>query len=185
MTGFLRRGAAFAAAALSALGAVLAQDEAPASPGDAAVAAAARLRDAVKRIDPAAAFTDNGADFTVAGTQLILVYDINADRMRVIAPVAESAALKPEELMRLLQADFDSALDARYAIAQGVLWSTFIHPLSTLSGEEFGSGVGQTVNLVVTYGTTYNSGLFVFGGGDSAEEQQKLIEELEEKGSEI
>lgn len=185
MTGFFRRGAAFAAAALSALGAVLAQEPAPEAPGDAAVAAAARLRDAVKRIDPAAAFTDNGADFTVAGVEVLLVYDTSADRMRLIAPVADAGALKSEELLRLMQANFDSALDARYAIAKGVLWSTFLHPLTSLGGEEFGSGLGQTVNLVATYGTTYNSGLFVFGGGDSAEEQQKLIEELEKKGSEI
>lgn len=186
MTGFFRRRAAFAAAALASLSAALAQGSPPAeTPGDAAVAAAARLREAVKRIDPAAAFTDNGADFTVAGVEVLLVYDTSADRMRLIAPVADAGALKSEELMRLMQANFDSALDARYAIAKGVLWSTFLHPLTSLGGEEFGSGLGQTVNLVETYGTTYNSGLFVFGGGDSEEEQRKLIEELEKKGSEI
>ncbi len=31
-----------------------------------------------------------------------------------------------------MQANFDTALDARYAIAKGALWSTFIHPLSDL-----------------------------------------------------
>lgn len=179
-----RRGGAFAAAALAAMSAVLAQ-EAPPAPGDAAVEAAARLRDAVKRIDPNADFMDNGAEFEVAGVKLMLVYDINADRMRLVAPVAETAAITAEEMTRLMQANFDSALDARYAIAQGILWSTFIHPLSSLGGEEFGSGVGQTVNLVATYGSSYSSGLFVYGGGDSAQEQQDLIEELEKKGSEI
>lgn len=180
-----RRGAGFAAAALASLNAALAADKESAGPGDAAVEAAARLREAVIRIDPAAKLTDNGAEFTVAGADVILVYDINADRMRLVSPVVEVSSLGADDLMRLLQADFDSALDARYAIAQGVLWSTFIHPLSSISGEEFGSGVGQTVNLVATFGSTYSSGLFVFGGGDSAEEQRKLIDELEKKGSEI
>jgi len=39
-----------------------------------------------------------------------------------------------------MQANFDSALDARYAIAKGKLWSAFIHPLSELNEEQFFSG---------------------------------------------
>jgi len=160
-----------------------AQDDA--APGDAAVAAAARVRDTVRRIDPAAEFSDAGAEFTVNGVTLLLVYDISADRMRVIAPVAESGALSAEETMRLMQANFDSALDARYAVAKGYVWAVFLHPLSSIDGSEFGSGVAQTVNLVTTYGTSFNSGIHIFGGGDSLEEQQDLVEELEKKGSEI
>jgi hypothetical protein len=79
----------------------------------------------------------------------------------------------------LLQANFDSALDARYAIAQDTLWGTFIHPLSELSDEEFLVGLAQTVNVVTSYGTSYSSGMFIFGGGDSSDiERQRLIEEL-------
>lgn len=160
-----------------------AEDEA--APGNAAVEAAARIREAVRRIDPAATMSEAGAEFSVNGIGLLLVYDINADRMRVIAPVAEAGALTAEELTRLMQANFDSALDARYALAKGYLWAAFLHPLSTLDGAGFGAGVAQTVNLVTTYGTSYNSGVHVFGGGDSLEEQQELIEDLEKKGQEI
>ncbi len=160
-----------------------AEDEA--TPGNAAVKAAARLREAVKRIDPAAKMSEAGAEFSVNGISLLLVYDINADRMRVIAPVAEAGALTAEALTRLMQANFDSALDARYALAKGYLWAAFLHPLTTLDGADFGAGVAQTVNLVTTYGTSYNSGVHVFGGGDSLEEQQELVEELEKKGQEI
>ncbi|HBK92418.1 MAG TPA: hypothetical protein DDZ68_12175 [Parvularcula sp.] len=156
-----------------------------AGPGDAVVEAAARLRDAVKRIDPLAKFSEAGAEFAVNGVALLLVYDINADRMRVIAPVAESASLTLEETTRLMQANFDSALDARYALAKGYVWAVFLHPLSTLDGAEFGSGVAQTVNLVSTYGTSFNSGVHIYGGGDSLEEQQELVEELERKGEDI
>lgn len=155
------------------------------APGNAAVEAAARIREAVKRIDPAAKMSETGAEFAVNGIGLLLVYDLNADRMRVIAPVAEAGALTAEDLTRLMQANFDSALDARYALAKGYLWATFLHPLSTLDGADFGSGVAQTVNLVATYGTSYNSGVYVFGGGDSLEEQQELVEELEKKGDDI
>ncbi len=155
------------------------------APGDAVVEAAARLRDTVKRIDPLAKFSEAGAEFTVNGVALLLIYDINADRVRVIAPVAESAALTAEETTRLMQANFDSALDARYALAKGYVWAIFLHPLSPLGGAEFGSGVAQVVNLVTTYGTSFNSGVHVFGGGDSLEEQEELVEELEKKGEEI
>lgn len=155
------------------------------APGDAVVEAAARLRDTVRRIDPLAKFSEAGAEFSVNGVALLLVYDINADRMRVISPVAEAGALTADELTRLMQANFDSALDARYALAKGFVWAAFLHPLSSLDGADFGSGVAQTVNLVTTYGTSFNSGVHVFGGGDSLEEQQELVDELEKKGEEI
>ena len=67
---------------------------------------------------------------------------------------------------------------SRSATRNGMLWGTFIHPLSELSDEEFLVGLGETANVVLTYGTTYSSGLFIFGGGDSAEMQRNLIEEL-------
>lgn len=154
-------------------------------PGDPAVEAAARLREAVSRIDPLAEFSVSGASFTVNAVPVTLVYDINADRMRLLAPVVEAAQMEPEIIIRLMQANFESALDARYALAQGIVWSTFIHPLSSLSLEEFGSGLGQTVNLVTTFGGSYTSGAIIFGGGDSAGEEGALIEELQEKSSDI
>ena len=72
---------------------------------------------------------------------------------------------------RILQANFDTALDARYAIARNVLWSTFIHPLSSLSDKEFLSGLGQAINIVINYGKSYSSGALSFGG----EEVQNLL----------
>ncbi|MEM7767302.1 MAG: type III secretion system chaperone [Pseudomonadota bacterium] len=147
--------------------------------------AAARLLAFVSEIDPDAELQVNGAIFTIEETQLRLVFDLNADRMRIVTPVAPAADLSAEDLERLMQANFDSALDARYAIAQGAVWSVFIHPLSSLTTEDFASGIGQTVNLVRSYGTSFSSGAFVFGEGDSAEEQRRLVDELIEKGREI
>ena len=149
--------------------------------GDPAVEAAARLRAIVGRIDPAAEFSANGAAFTVNQTRVTLVYDTTADRMRLVAPVRTLDEIEPEILIRLMQANFESALDARYAIARGVVWSTFIHPLSSLTAEEFGSGLGQTVNLVATFGGAYSSGAMVFGGGDQVTRERALIDELQEK----
>ena len=164
----------------------LGEDEAEeAEPGNTSVAAAARLRAIVRRIDPTATFNDNGAEFRVSAVPVLLVYDINADRMRLMTPVEDADNIDAERMKRLMQANFDSALDARYALARGVLWATFLHELSSIGDQEFAKALGQTVNLVATYGKSYSSGLFVFGGGDSQEEQRKLIEELEEKAQEI
>ena len=87
--------------------------------------------------------------------------------------------------MRLMQANFDSALDARYAVAQGRLWGVFIHPLSPLEKDQLLSAFVQTINIARTYGQTYSGGATVFGGGDSNGLYQELLEELLKKGEEI
>ena len=158
-----------------------APDEAPAPApelNEAALAKAQILLEAVLRIDPEAELMGNGAQFNVGETRVILVFDVSADRMRLMSPVGNTGALDADLLYRLMQANFDSALDARYAVAQGTLWSTFIHPMSSLTLSDFASGIGQTVNLVDTFGTSFSSGALLFGGGDSEAEQRKLIDDL-------
>lgn len=145
-----------------------------------------RLQQLIQRIDPETQVEANSMVFQVEGVSVTLVFDLNADRMRMVVPVAAASALTPELMTRILQANFDSALDARYAVAQDVLWSTFIHPLSPLTDDEFLSGLGQTINLVFTFGSTFNSGMFTFGGGDSEGIlRQQLIEELRKLGKPV
>jgi len=146
-----------------------------------------RLGEMIRRLDEAAEQNRNVWAFKIDGVAVTLVYDTNADRMRLMVAIAKTEDLTQEEMIRLLQADFDSALDARYAIAKNVLWSVFIHPLGPLTNEEFLSGIGQTVNLARTYGTTFSSGALVFGGGDSEDllQQRQLIDQLIEKGTPI
>ena len=153
--------------------------------GNSAVEAASRLRNIVQRIDPNAELLPNGATFRVQNIPVTLVYDINADRMRLISPASSIEELDAEMLVRLMQANFDTALDSRYALAGGILWATYLHPLSTLSSDQFGSGLGQTINLVATFGSTFTSGAIVFGGGDSTQQQRELIEELQDKSKDI
>lgn len=110
-----------------------------------------------------------------------IVTDPAADRMRIVIGIAREEDVGAERMKRLMQANFDSALDARYALGQGVLWATFLHPLSSLTDKDFVSGIGQTIGIVGTYGTTYSSGLFIFGGGDSQGIIDDLLEELRKK----
>jgi hypothetical protein len=123
---------------------------------------------------------------SIVDVAVSVVTDESNDRMRILVPISYVEGVDPDLLMRLMQANFDTALDARYAIAQGILWSTFIHPLSPLTDEQFLSGAGQAVNLAVNFGTTYSSGGLAFGGGDSEGIlERELIEELLKRGEEV
>lgn len=85
----------------------------------------------------------------------------------------------------MMQANFDTTLDGRYAVAQGRVWGVYIHPLAALEREQFLSGIAQTVNLARTYGSLYTGGANVFGRGDSAEIYQNLFEDLIGRGQDI
>ncbi|MBQ4825893.1 hypothetical protein J4729_15225 [Leisingera sp. HS039] len=126
-----------------------------------------------------------GFQLTISGVPMLIVTDRTADRMRAMVPLRSAEGLTAEDMMRMMQANFDTALDARYAVAKGRLWAVFIHPLSSLEKDQLISSLGQTVNIARTYGTLYTGGALQFGGGDSPGIQRQLIEELLEKGEEI
>ena len=132
-----------------------------------------------KRIDPEATRENNTWRFTLAERPVFLVTDPAADRMRVMSPVAQISALKPGMHERMLQANFDAALDARYAIAQNLVWSVFIHPLGSLTERDLLSGTAQTVTAAINFGTSYSSGGAVYGGGDTnGILRRELLDEL-------
>lgn len=151
--------------------------------GPAAEMTLGHMGEIIQRIDPAAMRTGSGWRFNVEGYQVSVITDERADRMRIIVPVESADNIKPEGLYRLMQANFDTALDARYSLAKEILWSAFIHPLRALNDREFISGLGQVINLAETYGSSYSSGALVFGGGDSQGlRRRELIDRLLKKG---
>ena len=145
-----------------------------------------RLDILIKRIDKNAQGKPGYWSFIVDKQKILVITDERADRMRIIAPVVKSEELNQKQLTRIMQANFDSALDARYAIANGVLWSAYIHPLSPLTDEEFLVGVGQVTNLITSFGGSYSSGALIYRGGDSEGlRKRELIDELLKKGLEV
>ncbi|MGF1605926.1 MAG: hypothetical protein ACFB22_06265 [Rhodothalassiaceae bacterium] len=116
----------------------------------------------------------NVFDVLLEGRRLQVITDPAADRMRILVAITPAADLSAALLERLLQANFDTALDARYAIARGIVWSTFIHPLSPLTDDQLFSGLAQTLIAAETYGSTFTSGALSFGGGDSVDLLQDL-----------
>lgn len=107
------------------------------------------------------------------GYPTYVITDEAADRMRIVVQIGPAEELDRDALFRMMQANFDSALDARYAIARGMLWSAYIHPLSPLSGDQFRAGFMQAITLAETYGTEYSSGGLRFGGGDGDKNKQQ------------
>lgn len=144
-----------------------------------------RMAEIITALDPDAQMTRNGIEFTIEDVPVLIVMDIQADRMRAMVPIRAADEMTAEELMRVMQANFDSALDARYAIAGDRLWGVFIHPLSPLQKDQLISGIAQTVNIANTYGTMFSGGAAQFGAGDSGDLQRELLEGLLEKGQDI
>lgn len=142
----------------------------------------ARLHELLTRIDPKLEGQLGFWTIKHENLRAQVVTDENADRMRVIVPIVKVEDVEEGELLRLMQANFDSALDARYCIANGVIWSAFIHPLSILSDEELLSGLAQALTAATSFGSTYSSGALIFRGGDSGEEQRKYYDSIVEKG---
>ncbi len=144
----------------------------------------AKLLELIKRIDPNPTGRVGNWQVKFEGHAVQIITDEKANRMRMVTGIAKAESLDKVKLYRIMQANFESALDARYAIAQKIVWSTYIHPLSALTEKEFYSGLGQTLSLARTYGTTFSSGVFVFGGGDSAT-QENIHNKIIKKGQEI
>lgn len=142
----------------------------------------ARLAGIVKAIDADVVAQGPTLQFSIDDIPVIIVADAAADRMRAMIPIASAEGLSTEDLLRLMQANFDTALDARYAVANGRLWGVFIHPLSPLEKNQLISALVQTVNVARTYGQTYSGGAHVFGGGDSNGIYRDLFEDLKKKG---
>jgi len=109
----------------------------------------------------------NVIQFTYQGIGIMLVYDENADRMRLIAPISELTEVDDEMLLKAMQANFHSALDARYAVSQGAVWAAFIHPLADLSEQLFRSAIHQVAVARATFGDQYTSGELIFNSGDA------------------
>lgn len=144
-----------------------------------------RLAEIVVALDSDARVEGTQMALTVEDRPVLIVTDPVADRMRAMVPITQAGGLSAARLRRLMQANFDSALDARYAIANGLLWAAFIHPLAPLEKDQFISGLGQAVNAAETYGTLYTGGAMQFGGGDSPGLQRRLLDDLLRRGEDI
>ena len=106
--------------------------------------------------------------------EVIVLTDERANRMRIMSPIKKMDKKDLELCLRLLEANFDRALDAKYAVNGEILWSVFVHPLKSLTEENLNNALLQVVTLAENTGTTYSSGGVQFGGeGDDEKPDSK------------
>lgn len=125
-----------------------------------------RLEGIMRRLVPGVKGQDGFWEMVVEGVEVTVIASSDHNRMRVIAPVASADQLEPQVLHRMMEANFTSALDVRYAIFQGVVWAAFLHPLDSLTERDLRSALYQVVTLVKTTGTSYSSSGLSFGGAE-------------------
>ncbi|WP_303316615.1 hypothetical protein Q4Q34_07365 [Flavivirga abyssicola] len=117
--------------------------------------------------------------FFVKEIPLMSITDTNHNRMRIISPIADSSSLSDELIKAALVANFHTALDVKYAVSDGVLWSVFIHPLKELSEHQVKDAVSQVYYAHINFGTTFASTALTFPGrvSDSDNDVEKEKEQ--------
>ncbi len=112
---------------------------------------------------------------------MLCVTDETNNRMRIISPITESSNLDKDLLLDSMTANFHSALDVKYAISNGILWSAYIHPLKELSSEQVESAMSQVYYAAKTFGTTFSSTELIFGGAPQEKPKEEIKEEILKK----
>jgi hypothetical protein len=103
--------------------------------------------------------------------------DEQNDRMRLMSPIGELREMDSEILHVLLNANYDRALDAKYALRGLEVWAVCVHPLATLAPDDFASFIEQVVKLVKNTGTSYASSDLVFQAAPGEEGDETNAED--------
>jgi len=123
----------------------------------------AAMENIVKQMALESAGEKGVVEFNYHQVKMYLISDTKHNRMRIIAPITEYDKLERTQIDLMLESNFHSSLDARYAVSKGILYSAYIHPLSALSQDQLESAVKQVANLALTFGNGYTSGTLEFG----------------------
>ena len=115
----------------------------------------------------------NSWNFSFKERVFICVADKNANRMRIISPIAKREQLNEELILNALVANFHTALDVKYAISDEILWSVFTHPLKELSEHQVKDAISQVYYANITFGTIFSSTNLTFPGNKKKKKLQK------------
>lgn len=122
-----------------------------------------------------------GWQFQIQDVTMVSLTDTNHNRMRIISPIADVISVEDDLLKAALVANFHTALDVKYAITDGILWSVFTHPLKELSEDQVRDALSQVYYANVNFGTTYASTSLVFPGSENKETKKKKEEPVFKK----
>lgn len=116
-----------------------------------------KLERTLKIIQPDTSGGDGHWRMLLDGVPVLIFGDDSQNRVLAMAAVAELKNIDLQILVRMMEANLATALDARYAVFRGIVWSVFVHPLDSLRERDLSAGLHQIVTLVKTTGTTYSS----------------------------
>lgn len=139
-----------------------------------------RLGELVTKASDSVVGQEGRWQFYKGETTFICLTDTTHNRMRIISPIADAAQLDGDLKNAALIANFHTALDVKYAIADDVLWAVFIHPLRELSDAQVNDAIRQVYSANITFGTTFSSTDLMFPGSQNkpTEEKKKEIKKV-------
>ncbi|MEM1368350.1 MAG: hypothetical protein AAGG02_10095 [Cyanobacteria bacterium P01_H01_bin.15] len=115
---------------------------------------------------PAVARQGNQWQLVYQNRPILVFADPESNRMRMLSPI-EAEDLVADQIVKMMVANFHTALDARYAFARdGSVVSLYLHPLNSLQTQDLLSALAQVAELANTFGTTYSSSDMSFGTGE-------------------
>ncbi len=125
---------------------------------------------------------DGGTWQLFYGNRVVFVLsDATHNRMRIFTPIGAEEDLEVGQQKAMLEANFHSALDAKYSLYNGFIVSVYTHPLKELTSDQLKEALAQVIILANNFGGSYSSTDLVFGEGQTAEEIPALQEEQSEK----
>ena len=132
-----------------------------------------KLNEILKRETQIMESNNNGVWQVLYGERLLYIMtDETNNRMRIFTPVIAKEEIKEGEGEKMLEANFHSALDAKYSLYEGFVITVYTHPLQELQPRQFIDAMQQIVTLANNYGSTYSSTILIFGGGQEEEEAE-------------
>lgn len=89
---------------------------------------------------------ENNWQIQTEKVRLLIILSEDKSWLRILTPIA-SIMEAQSLLVLLMEANFDTTREVRYALGQNVLWGVFHHNFSTLTREDFQSAISQMISL--------------------------------------
>ena len=109
--------------------------------------------------------------------RLLVLLSDDGSWLRILLPLADAQEAQPF-FDKLLEANFDTTLETRYAIHQNVLWGVFQHNCATLTAPDFSAAIARLLAL-------QERGLSDFFGGLIESRIRQIIKAAKIQGQSI
>ena len=137
-----------------------------------------KLEDIYTRMSDSIVSRNGNWQFFINKVAMVSITDTNHNRMRIMSPIMEAKHLDSNLMQAALVANFHTALDVKYAVTDGIVWSVFIHPLQELTEHQVEDAVRQVYFANVNFGSSFASTTLTFPPGTSEKDKKAAKETL-------